>query len=169
MNRQRRNIAGYSPQARLSLLTGTGGGASESGLSTYLDTPLSRATEIQAIATLAGLRVEEVSAGTLRLEGPVRWNQSSVSAVLEFPYEHALLLRQTVLRLWRDLGYLVWQYALRLGILIIFIGWICGNGRRVASLLMGIGLCWLSSGLSFPAVVLACLLIICTLGVDRRA
>ncbi len=99
MSQQRRNIAGYTPQARLSLLTKTGGDASEPGLSTILDTLLSRATEIQAIATLAGLRVKEVSAGIQRLEGPVWWTQSSVSAILKFPHKHALLLRQTVLRL----------------------------------------------------------------------
>ena len=154
MKRQRRNIAVYTPRALLSLVTGTGGGASERGLSINFDTPLSRAEETQEIATMAGLSVEEVSTFVLRLEKPVRWTQRSVSAVMEFPYQHAHLLRQTVLGLWRDLDYLVWQYALGPGILIILIGLICGNGTLVASLLMGIGLCRLFSGLSFPVAVL---------------
>ena len=59
-------ITGITPQTRLS---------------TSLDTLPIRAREIQAIETLAGLRVEEVSAIALRLEAPVRWTQSSVSAI----------------------------------------------------------------------------------------
>ena len=51
MERQRRKIAGNTFQSHL----------------------ISRVTEIQVIATLAGIGVEEVSAGALRLEGPVRW------------------------------------------------------------------------------------------------
>ena len=165
---QRRNIAGYTPRALLSLATSIDGRFPELGLSTIIDTQPSQAMEIQAIEILAGLRVEEVSAFALRMGGSVRWTRSAVSTVLEFPHECALLLGQTVLGLWRDLGYFVWQYALGPGILILLISFSCGNVRRVASLLMGIGLCWLFSGLSFPIVVLACLIIIYTLSVDRR-
>ena len=172
MRRQRRNISGNTPRTLSSLVNSIGGREVELGLSTILDTQPSRAMEIQAIETLAGLRVEEVSAVALRLEGPVRFTHSAVSAVLEFPYEYALLLGQTVLGtvlgLWRYLGYFVWQYALGPGILIMIISFICGNGRRVASLLMGIYLCWLFSDLSFSIVVLACLIIIYILGVDRQ-
>ena len=160
-------MAGYTPRGLLSLVTSIGGRAPELEFSTILDTQPSRAMEIQEIEILAGLRVEEVSAFALRLEGPVRWTQSAVSIVLEFPHKCALLLGQTVLGLWRILGYFIWQYASGPGILIILISFICDNGRRVEFLLMGIKICWIFSDLSFSIVVLACLIIVYTLSVDR--
>lgn len=139
---------------------GTVGSAFERGLSAFFDIPISRTTEIQEVATLAGLRVEEVPALALRLEEPVRWTQNFVSAVLQCPHEYTLLLRQAVHGLWRDLGYVFWQLGLGLGILSMIIGLSYGNGRRVASLLLAINLCWLFSGLPFLVVVPVCFCIV---------
>ena len=158
MTRHRRDIAENFPR-RMSL-DAVGSASEERGLRAFFsDVSLSRMTEIQEVATLAGLRVEEVPALALRLEGSVRRTQNFVSAVLEFPYEHMLLLRQTVLGLWRDLGYALRQLGLGLACLSMLIGLSHGNGRRLASLLIGIGLCWLFPALPFLVVLPACVFI----------
>lgn len=164
ITRQGRKTAGYSSRYTLRSPTSLGmvGSASQHSLVPFLDFPPSRTTEIQDIARLAGLGVEEVPALALRLEGPVRRTQDLVSDALEFPHEVALLLWWETLRLWRVFGYGFWGLKLGCGFLLFLCGCWFGNGNRVAIKLILLGLCGLFSGLSLgyllPACVIICLI-----------
>ncbi len=80
MSRQHREALGYTTRAPFSL--GFMGGAPQQALGTLLDISLSHTKETEAIARLAGLRLNEVTVLALILEGLVLSTQNFISAVV---------------------------------------------------------------------------------------
>ena len=139
MSQQDRKGLGYTTQTLLSL--GMVGGAPQQALGAILDMRPSRENEINEIARLAGLQLDEVNALALAIEGPVRSTQAFVSAATEYPYEFSYFLYQYVLYLWRCIGYGFWLIKLSaFSFIMLFACW-HGNAKRAAFPLIMIGLC----------------------------
>lgn len=151
MSRQYRKALGYTTRPRFSL--DMVGGAPQQALGALLDIPLSRTKETEAIARLAGLHLNEVTAPASTLQGSVLFIQDFISAVVEavteYPYEFAYFLWLYALYSLRCFGYGFWRFKLCAFSLIILYARRHGNGKRAAFLLIMIGLCGYLSGLQF--------------------
>ena len=134
------------------------------GYGVLLTLPLPRRKQTEAIATLAGLHLEEVPALALALEGPVLFTQEFVSAFTEHPLEYEQFLGKYVLYLWWRWGDGFWPFKLWVSLLIMLYAWWYGNARRAAVWLFGFLFFGWSSGVQINLNVL----MILTLVVYRR-
>ena len=102
------------------------------GYGVLLTLPLPRRKQTDAIATLAGLLLDEVPTLALILEGPVLSTQEFVSAVTEQPFEYTYFLGKYVLYLWWRWGDGFWPFKFYVSLLIMLYAWWHGNARRAA-------------------------------------